>query len=310
MVLVFSACAGGGESDGSIRREARARASPGASASEEPGPTAQPTKAERRGKGDGGSGRLVTIAAAGDISETGIGDQAGTSDLVVDADPDRVLVLGDAQYEDGSLSDFNDYYDPTWGRFKSKSSAAPGNHDEYGSSGYDEYFQPPGPWYSFDLGNWHVVSLDSNRPAHQAQLSFMERDLAADDHLCEIAFWHHPRWSSGSDHGSTSSVDPLWERAVRMGVDIVLAAHDHLYERFARLDVEGNPAPKGTLEIIVGTGGAEQHDDFFAEPLEGSRVRIDQTHGVALLTLREKSFSGGFMRTDGRVLDRFSGACS
>ncbi|MFN2488524.1 MAG: metallophosphoesterase [Actinomycetota bacterium] len=251
----------------------------------------------------------MTIAAAGDISESEPGGQKATSDLILDEDPDRVLVLGDSQYPAGSLNTLEDYYDPTWGRFKDKTDPAPGNHDKYGSSGYEEYFDPPGPWYSFDLGKWHLVSLDSNHPGHGAQLSFLERDLDTDDHLCDLAYWHHPRWSSGSDHGNITSAQSLWERAVDADVDLVLAAHDHVYERFDRLDEDGRPASDGTYEIVVGTGGAEQHDDFFAEPLTGSRVRLDQLHGVLFLRLRKTSFSGVYRSADGGVLDRFSAEC-
>jgi hypothetical protein len=268
--------------------------------------------------GDGGSPEptrdepqpgSVTVAAAGDISENELGDQKATSDLILDEDPDRVLVLGDSQYEKGSLDDFADYYDPTWGRFKDQTSPAPGNHDKYGSSGYEEYFDPPGAWYSFDLGRWHFVSLDSNRPEHNSQLNFLERDLEDDDHLCELAFWHHARWSSGSDHGNTGSAQALWERAVEAGVDLVLTAHEHVYERFDRLDEDGQPAPDGTYQIIVGTGGGEQHDDFFDEPLAGSRARIEQTFGVLFLELNRTSFAGEYKTVDGRVLDRFEGDC-
>jgi hypothetical protein len=256
----------------------------------------------------GGGSRSVTIAAAGDISEAEIGSQEETSDLIVEEDPDYVLTLGDNQYENGSLEDYEDYYDPTWGRFKDITFPAPGNHDKY-DSGYEEYFDSPDAWYSFDLGRWHLVSLDSNRPEHNSQISFLEEDLASDGHLCQLAFWHHARWSSGSDHGSDGDIHPLWERVVAAGFDLVLVSHEHTYERFDPLDVAGRPTRDGTYQIIVGTGGAEQHDDFFDDPLPGSETRLEQTHGVLFLELNQTSFSGEFKTPDGTVLDRFEGDC-
>jgi hypothetical protein len=276
--------------------------------SPKPSPDADRTKGPDARKGPSTAG-TVTVAAAGDISESELGDQRATSDLVLEEKPDRVLVLGDSQYPNGSPEDYSNYYDATWGRFEERTSPAPGNHDQYGSSGYEEYFGPPGPWYSFDLGNWHLVSLDSNHADDEEQHSFMDDDLESDDHLCDLAYWHHPRWSSGSDHGSIGSSQPLWKRAVDSGVDIVLAAHDHVYERFDRLDREGRPAPDGTLQIVVGTGGAEQHDDFFADPVTGSNTRLDQVHGVLFLKLKESSFSGEYTTVDGEVLDRFEDDC-
>ena len=284
-------------------RPERADASP---TTPEPSPTESP-----RGQPDEepATGRTITVAAAGDISEAELGDQADTSDLVVEADPDRVLVLGDSQYPDGSSAEFSDYYDRTWGRFESRTLAAPGNHDPYGSSDYEEYFDPPGPWYSIDVGNWHLVSLDSNQADDEDQHEFLDQDLEGDDHRCELAFWHHARWSSGSDHGSSDAVQPLWKRAVDAGVDLVLTAHDHIYERFGPLDRDGRPEADGTVQIVVGTGGAEQHDDFFDDPVTGSKVRIDQKHGVLFLSLKKSSYSGEYQTVDGRILDRFEQEC-
>src|SRR5918997_1285175 len=87
-------------------------------------------------------------------------------------------------------------------------------------------------------------------------------------------------WYSGSDHGSDDDIQPLWERVVAADFDLVLVSHEHTYERFEPLNAAGQPAPDGTYQIIVGTGGAEQHDDFFDDPLPGSRMRQEQTHGV------------------------------
>jgi hypothetical protein len=304
IVLLFGACT----SEGERPFRGTERAPEAEPTTPSPGPQQSPTEEPGRPKKPGGEGP-VTVAAAGDISEAEIGDQQATSDLVLDADPDHVLVLGDAQYPNGSPDDFAAYYEPTWGRFKDRTSAAPGNHDKYGPSGYDEYFDPPGAWYSFDLGAWHFVSLDSNQADDPDQHSFLDEDLEADDHLCEIAYWHHARFSSGSDHGSDQSVQPLWKRAVDNGVDLVLTSHEHVYERFGRLDREGRPDSDGTVQIIVGTGGGEQHDDFFDEPEAGSKVRVAQEFGILFLKLGKSSYSGVYRTVEGRILDRFEKEC-
>jgi acid phosphatase type 7 len=303
MTVLLGACTSP-EPDGTTGQKERA----GEPSSPEPSPAESPRE-QPDTTGEPARSRTITAAAAGDISEAELGDQADTSDLMVDEDPDRVLVLGDSQYPDGSAEEFSAYYDPTWGRFKDRTLPAPGNHDKYGPSDYEEYFDPPGPWYSVDAGNWHLVSLDSNQADDEDQHEFLDDDLARDDHGCELAFWHHSRWSSGSDHGSSDAVQPLWKRVVDSGVDLVLTAHDHTYERFGRLDRDGRPDANGTVQIVVGTGGAEQHDDFFDDPETGSKVRIGQQDGVLFLRLEESSYSGEYRTVDGRVRDRFDHEC-
>lgn len=309
VALLLGACTSPEPNETSPRREGAEQPT-----SPEPSPAKSPAKSPAEEPDtptpeEPDAGRTITVAAAGDISEAELGDQADTSDLIVEAGPDRVLVLGDSQYPAGSAKGFSDYYDRTWGRFEARTLAAPGNHDKYGPSDYEEYFDPPGPWYSVDVGDWHLVSLDSNQADDEDQHEFLDHDLATDGHECELVFWHHARWSSGSDHGSSDAVQPLWKRAVDAGVDLVLTAHDHIYERFGRLDRDGRPAADGTVQIVVGTGGAEQHDDFFEDPVTGSKVRIAQKHGVLFLTLEGSSYSGEYRTVDGRIRDRFDHDC-
>src|ERR687888_745167 len=85
-----------------------------------------------------------------------------------------VLALGDTQYEHGALSDFKAYYDPTWGRFKSITHPAIGNHEyDSGGGGYFDYFNGIGlqngiagdrskGYYSYNVGTWHLIALNSN----------------------------------------------------------------------------------------------------------------------------------------------------
>jgi calcineurin-like phosphoesterase family protein len=246
------------------------------------------------------TGEPLTIAAAGDICEEGelVSGCAATAALVEEEEPDLVLALGDSQYENGKLRDFEEFYDANWGRFKDITLPAPGNHDKYGRSGYDEYFGKP-QHYMTDLGDWRVLSVDSNSVDEGEE--FIEEELPSDD--TEIVFWHHARYSSGTDHGSINAVDPLWDAARDGGACLVLYAHDHLYER---------GVTDGVAWFLVGTGGAEQHDDFIEqEPVDGSEKAIAEEIGLLFVTLEPNAaYTFEFVSTDGDVLDSGSGECA
>jgi hypothetical protein len=197
------------------------------------------------------------IAAAGDIScattSTGYNDgegtatkcqQKATSDLLVGEDLAAVLPLGDIQYKLGEESQFAAVYDPTWGRVKSISRPVPGDH-EYrtaGATGYYNYFgaaagDPATGYYSFDIGSWHLIALNSvcaivDCSAGSAQEQWLKADLAAHPNDCTLAYMHSPPWSSG-EGGSSHSVTPLIRALYAGKADVVLAGHSHVYERFA-----------------------------------------------------------------------------
>ena len=186
--------------------------------------------------------------------------QRATSDLMLGRPLSALLVLGDIQYEEGTLSAFQASYHPSWGRLNSIVRPVPGNH-EYetpGAAGYFDYFNGPGVqngpggargkgYYSFDVANWHIIALNSNCTEAggceegSAQNEWLEADLAAHPSTCTLAYWHHPRFSSGP-HGNSTSVRPFWDDLYAAGADVVLNGHDHLYERFARQDPAGNAA--------------------------------------------------------------------
>jgi acid phosphatase type 7 len=252
----------------------------------------------------------IRIAAAGDIADGDCCDDL-TAALISSMDPAAVLTLGDNQYEDGEYAAFLDDYAETWGAFKDATYPAPGNHDYHtsGAAGYFEYFgdRAAAEYYTFVLGEWRLFSMN-NYVSVDTQTTWLSSSLVSDDHECELAYWHEPRWSSGSHHGSNSDVQPWWEAAVNGGVDIVLSAHDHEYERFARLDDSGDvTSTGGTREFVVGTGGNDLYG--FATPLTGSEVRIAE-HGVLFLTLGATSYSWEFRDVNGDVLDSGSTACS
>ena len=265
---------------------------------------------EHKGHDHGHSCRHVArVAAAGDISPAGLFAQQATSDLIAGAHYDAVLVLGDSQYDRGELANFNAYFDPTWGRFKRLIHPVPGNHEYFttNATGYYEYFgrragDPQRGYYSFDLGSWHVVALNSNDgpcsvvscdPSSE-QLSWLKADLARNRKKCLLAFWHHPRFSSGSVHGDNPRVQAFWDTLYAARADIVLNGHDHLYERFDPQTPTGSADPEGGIrQFIVGTGGMSHHP--FATPKPNSVARDASSFGVLRLELGPASYDWKFL---------------
>jgi hypothetical protein len=252
------------------------------------------------------------VAAAGDISDDSLSGQDRTDELVVNQGLHAVLTLGDNQYSSGSLADFQQYYHPTWGRAKSITRPSPGNHDDCPESGYDDYFgaRAPGCWYSFDIGDWHFISLDSNRASDPAQLAFLDSDLAGATERCVAAYWHHATFSSGSSHGSDSRTRPFWDALYAAGADLVLVGHDHTYERFAPQTPLGQrDDTRGLREFVVGTGGRSHYG--FDSPIANSQVRNNNTFGVLKLTLHAASYDWQFVPEAGKTFtDSGSQACS
>jgi chitodextrinase len=242
------------------------------------------------------------ITAAGDICGSPT-DCDPTAKLIEQISPTRVLTLGDNAYPDGTSSNYSSYYDPNWGRFKSKTSPAPGNHDYHtsGGSGYFGYFgsQAPGEYYSYDLGSWHLISLNGeiSVSAGSAQETWLKNDLAAHSSQCILAYWHEPRFSSGSVHGSNSSFDPFWRDLYAAGADIVLNGHDHEYERFAKQNPSGSADSKGIREFVVGTGGAGLYT--FGAAIANSEVRNNTSFGVLKLTLHSGGYDWQFLPVAG-----------
>jgi len=265
----------------------------------------------------------VVVVAAGDIACTpgqAPSDLAcrmqATADLVAAAEPAVVLTLGDNQYEDATLEKFRQSYDRSWGRFRSLTRPSPGNHDFGGGrgAGYFAYFGPaagrPGQgWYGFDAGSWHVVALNSNCAAlggcgpGTPQYEWLRPDLAASDARCTLAYWHHPRFSSGY-HGDDPSVGPLWELLAEAKAEVVLSGHDHHYERFAPLAPDGDPDPGGLRQFVVGTGGRSLYPTLL--PRKGSERRQSTVFGVLVLTLSPDSYRWRFDSVAG--VDSFTDA--
>jgi chitodextrinase len=253
------------------------------------------------------------VAAAGDICGSP-SDCAPTAALLGSLAPDRVLTLGDNAYPDGAASDYTSYYDPNWGKYKLKTSPAPGNHDYHtaGATGYFNYFgsQAPAAYYSYDVGSWHLISLNGelSHSAGSAQEQWLKTDLAAHPASCTLAYWHEPRFSSGGEHGSDTSFDAFWRDLYAAGVEIVLNGHDHDYERFAPQTPDAVANANGIREFVVGTGGASHYT--FAAPIANSEVRDNTSFGVLKLTLRVGGYDWAFVPVAGAAFtDSGSGTC-
>src|SRR5439155_426718 len=230
----------------------------------------------------------ATLVGAGTVAScSSSGDEATAA--ILDATPGTVFNLGDNVYPSGSLTNYQNCYNPSWGRHKARTAPALGNH-EYDTSptaaDYFTYFgaaagDPTKGYYSYDLGAWHVVALNSDvsMSAGSAQEQWLRTDLAAHPLRCTLAYWHHPRFSSGSTHGSMVGSQPLWQALYDAGAEIVLSGHEHNYERFAPQTPGGAlDLARGIREFVVGTGGGSGAYPF-GTPITNSEVRITGVSG-------------------------------
>jgi dipeptidyl aminopeptidase/acylaminoacyl peptidase len=256
------------------------------------------------------------IAAAGDIAcdptsrwyNNGVGvpgqcGQLRTSNLLLQQDFWKVLALGDTQNSDGALEKFLAVYEPTWGRVKYLTRPVIGNHEYVtAGSGYFDYFngvgaidgpagdRTVGGYYSFDVGTWHVIALNSmcNRvpggcDEGSPQQRWLAADLAAHPNRCTLAMWHHPRYSSHG--GGLARTHALWQTFAAAGGDVVLTGHHHFYERMAPID--------GVREFIIGVGGGTRKAANGNHP--SSEKRIESTLGVLKMRLGRGTYDWRFL---------------
>ncbi len=248
------------------------------------------------GSDSSGATRPPTLIAVGDIASCSSNGDERTAALVSTL-PGTIAVLGDIAYENGTARDFADCFNPSWGRFVPRIRAALGNH-EYNTGtaavAIDLFGLPSQGWYSYPLGAWHVIVLNSNCSRvggcarGSPQWRWLRNDLAAHPNRCTLAYWHHPRFSSGV-HGSDTAYAPFWDLLARARADVVLGGHDHVYERFAPLE--------GIRSFVVGTGGKNLTP--FLWPRVGSVARGNETFGVLKLTLRPAGYDWRFMPVSG-----------
>ncbi len=281
------------------------------------------------------------IGAAGDIAcdpadpsyNGGLGQnfmcqQKYTSDLTVNTGLSGVLTLGDEQYEDGTYDKFQTVYNATWGRAIQLSRPAVGNHEYLtsGASGYFDYFNgvgnatgPAGArgkgYYSFDVGTWHVIALNSNCSSiggcysGSAQETWLRNDLATHPNKCTLAYWHHPRFTSGPA-GNSGNMGPIWTDLYNSNADVVLSAHDHHYERFApQTPSQVADSSRGIREFIVGTGG-KSLVGWASSIQPNSQVRNSNSYGILRMTLHSSGYDWKFVPAAGSSFtDSGSGTC-
>jgi 3',5'-cyclic AMP phosphodiesterase CpdA len=265
----------------------------------------------------------VVVVAVGDIScepdHPRFHDAQGPTEqcrmrpvaqLAAAQSPAAVLLLGDIQYPAGALEAFRSAFDPIWGSLKARMRPVPGNHEYLtpGAAGYFAYFgaaagDPQNGYYSFELGSWHLVALNSNCREvggcgeGSPQLRWLQRDLKASKAVCTLAYWHHPRFSS-SVHGDDVSVAPLFAALQRAGAELVLSGHDHTYERFAPQREPGvRDEPRGLRQLVVGTGGRSLYAFRGIRP--NSEARFNQGYGVLRLSLRATGYDWEFLPVEG-----------
>jgi len=253
--------------------------------------------------------QIAVFVGAGDIADCGAPDRGASAEAtakLLDRIPGAVFTTGDNVYFNATTADFQNCYDPRWGRHKARTFPAPGNH-EYQSPGalpYFDYFgDRAGPrgagFYSFSLGNWHIVSLNSEVGVSQGQEQYvwLRQDLqatAAARTRCTLALWHHPLFTSGPSGGTSSRMRDMWSLMYEFGVDVAITGHDHFYERFAPQDATGRRDPFGIQQFIAGTGGAALYDFGPAHP--NSQFRL-KTFGVLRLTLRDAGYDTVFIES-------------
>ena len=274
--------------------------------------------------------RPIVIAAAGDIAAAVDGDERTTATLLHKVNAETplgaILMLGDGAYRFARLAEYRRLYEPTWGipAFKAITHPIPGNHEYLenpSGGGYYDYWNGEGKmngpagergkgWYSRQLGDWHLVALNSNEDCRHVpcgegspQLAWLEADLAANRSLCTIGIVHHPRFQNGTHRGDTPALQAAWAAMYRAGVDVVLAAHEHNYQQFGPMDATGKlDVARGIRSFVIGTGGGRDFRAVFGTAhMATEEKRIVNQSGVMFMTLESTGYSWRWLHVDGRV---------
>jgi hypothetical protein len=263
----------------------------------------------------------VTLTGAGDIAICGNPGAKLTARLL-ESIPGMLFTAGDNSNASGEPQDYQQCFDPTWGKFRERIRPAIGNHDARVANGqaYYDYFGeaaglPGQGYYSYEAGSWHIIVLNSDCQSAggcepgSAQVEWLKQDLAAHPNLCTLAYWHHPLFTSGT-MGPSDWVRPFWDALYAAGAEIVVNGHDHHYERFTPLDPSGTPdAASGIRKFVAGTGGAFNLP-LGKEPTALSERHIVDTFGVLKLTLFFDHYEWEFIPVEGSTeSDQGSGVC-
>jgi hypothetical protein len=267
-----------------------------------------------------------TLVGAGDIAGCKAIEGARATAKLIEQIPGTVFAAGDLVYEHGNAEEFRNCYGPTWGRFKNRTRPTLGNH-EYGVPNASAYFDywgaQAGPaekgYYSYDLGIWHIIALNTNCDAPglggcgtgSPQEVWLRQDLSEHPNACIVAYGHHALFSSGifTRHAIHPELRQLWRDLYAAHADLMLVGHEHAYERFAAQDPDGHADPEhGIREIVVGTGGRSHDPLGFATP--NSEVRDTDTFGVLKVTLSPHSYTWEFIPEEGKTFrDSGVGIC-
>ena len=256
----------------------------------------------------------MTVVAVADIGMCGsVGVQQAAR--IAEGIDGQIVLAGDLAYMQGSMTDFIRCFDPYWGQFRRRWRPAPGNHeyDTAGAAGYFQYFGESAgggggrSYYSFRTGDWLVLMLDSNIGTRigSPQYEFVRSELVSNRSQCTLAVWHHPLFSSGPN-GPNVFMRDIWGLLYDNNADVIVAGHDHFYERFGKQDVDGRSDVRGIRQFIAGTGGATLYD--FQRMTANSQARI-KAHGVLKLTLSPLSYQWAFIDTTGAIGDSGSDGC-
>jgi len=258
-----------------------------------------------------------TLLAAGDIGNCSVTTDTQVGNLIR-SQAGTFLALGDLAYNDGTAAQFNTCYDQPYAGLKPRTKPVPGNHDYNtpGAAGYFGYFgavaNGPRGYYAYNVGEWRVYALNTGCSIGgacfgSAQLTWLRADLAASPQRCKLAYMHHPRWSSGA-HGNGNSATARAFQALYDGrVSVVLAGHDHHYERFAPQTPSGSRSDtRGVRQFVVGTGGTTLRATTRVGTNSQSRAA---RHGVLRLQLGAASYSWQFLPISGSAGDTGSAAC-
>lgn len=273
------------------------------------------------------------LVGAGDIASCRTRSDDETGRLAVDIVnfyevrqiPVQVFTAGDNAYPNGTTRDFRACYDSAWGKLKAITKPTPGNHEYHSREArpYFEYFKDAAGaqgkgFYHFSFAGWDIYALNSEvlhtptapvtvrlyKRLRDEQLEWLDEQLATRSSKCSLAYWHHPRFNSGEEYGNDTLLNPLWRRLYAAGAEVIVAGHDHLYERFKPLRADGLvDQPNGIVEFVVGTGGASLRHFRAGANAESSAKQIDNRYGVLVLALDPDKVFWRFVATTGETMD-------
>lgn len=255
-----------------------------------------------------------TWVGAGDIGQCQSATEA--TGRLLDTIPGTIFTAGDNSNTSGSTEAYLNCYEPFWGRQMGRTWASPGNHDYLGQPSAAPYFAyfgtRAGPaglgYYSYDLGDWHILSLNSvaNIPA---QTSWLQQDLQVNQKKCIAAVWHYPLFTGDKDNPGKAMLN-TWQILYQYGATIVVNGHNHWYDRFAPMTPGGVvDTAKGIRQFIVGTGGAAPDPRGSQRGPNSENFLPTGTYGVIKFTLKTGGYDWQFIPVAGSGSDSGSGTC-